>query len=136
MSKFIKRIRKASSTKHIITVILIGDPEENIYDIVDGVNSVFSINSSIPLPRHRKIIPLEDRSFIAELTNIDAVFINQRFTEVDLQFVPSLTKKCAPIILLSKLYPISTEHYNFFKRIHYEMIVEVENYQVWKVIRK
>jgi hypothetical protein len=136
MSKFIKRIQKASLAKHIFTVILIGDAEENIHNIVDGVDSVFSINSSTPPPRHKKIIPLEDRSFIAGLTNIDAVFINQRFSDVDLQFIPSLTKKCAPIILLSNLYPISTEHYTFFKRIHYEMIVEVENYQVWKIIRK
>jgi len=136
MSKFIKRIKKASLKKCISTVILIGDSEVIIDDLVNGVDSVFSINSSTPLPRHKKKILLEDRSFIADLTTVDAVFINQRFTDVDLQFIPSLTKKCAPIILLSKMYPISTEHYNFFKRIHYEMIVEVDNYQIWKIIRK
>jgi hypothetical protein len=136
MSKFIKRIRKAALIKHISTVILIGDPEGTINDLIEGVDSVFCMNPVVPLPKHRKIISLEDRGFIAELTNVNAVFINQRFSDADLQFIPSLTKKCAPIILLSKLYPISTEYYNFFKRIHYEMIIEVENYQIWKIIRK
>lgn len=135
MSKFFKRIQKTLK-KDLHNSIVIGYNEKNFEFIVEDLQTVFYIDHKIPSPKNRKIIPIDTLSFLNELTTIDIIFINQGFDENILQFIPSLTRRCSPYILLSTETNIGSDYYDLFKRIYYEMIIIIEDYQVWKPIKK
>lgn len=135
MSKFLKRIQK-SVKKDISNVVVLGNDNKSVNDILENFRSVFYIDFSNPIPRNRNIIPIRELSFLSNVYEVDIIFINQGYDDRSLQFIPTLTKKCLPVIFLNQDFTISNEYYDFFKRIRYEMISTVDNYQVWKVIRK
>jgi hypothetical protein len=135
MSKFIKRIQK-NVKKTIDTVIMVGTDHNNIENIIGGFNTVFCIECQQPLPRYKNIIPLEDPAFLNELQSIDIIFLTVNFNSDIFQFIPHLTRKCAPDIFLHNDLVLSTEYIDFFKRIRYEQITILDDYQIWKIIRK
>jgi len=135
MSKFIKRIQK-SVKKSIDNVIVVGPDQKNIENMIGGFNTVFCINYQHPLPRYKNVIPIRDHAFLNELQVVDIIFLNTNYDNGIFQFIPQLTRKCAPVIFLHSSLVLSTEYIDFFRRIRYEQITVVDDYQVWKIIRK
>lgn len=135
MSKFIKRIQK-SVKKNIHTCVVVGSNSSCIEYIVEGFNSVFCVNWQDPLPKNKNIIPIQDTSFLHDRVEIDIIFINHRFDENILQFITPLSKKAGPTILLNNDIVLSPEYISFFNRIKYEMILILDQYQIWRQIRK
>ena len=135
MAKFIKRIQK-NVKKTIDNVIVVGSDQKNIEDMVDGFNTVFCINYQHQLPKYKNVIPIQDHSFLNILQNIDIVFLNTNYDNGVFQFIPQLTRKCAPVIFLHNSLVLSTEYIDFFKRIRYEQLTILDDYQIWKIIRK
>ena len=135
MSKFIKRIQKTVK-KTIDNVIVVGSDQKNIESVIDGFNTVFCVSYQHQLPRYKNVIPIQDNNFLNELQNIDIIFLNINYDSGIFQFIPQLTRKCAPVIFLHKDLVLSTEYIDFFRRIRYEQITILDDYQVWKIIRK
>jgi hypothetical protein len=135
MSKFIKRIQK-TVRKPVDTVIMVGSDQNNIENIIGGFNTVFCIGCLQPLPRYKNVIPLENPAFLNELNSVDIIFLTVNFNSDLFQFIPHLTRKCAPDIFLHNDLVLSTEYIDFFKRIRYEQITILDDYQIWKIIRK
>jgi len=135
MSKFIKRIQKAVK-KTIDNVIVVGSDQKNIENMINGFSTVFCVNYQVQLPRCKNVIPIQDHNFINELQNIDIIFLNINYDNGIFQFIPQLTRKCAPVIFLNNSLVLSTEYIDFFKRIRYEQIIILDDYQIWKIIRK
>ncbi len=135
MSKFIKRIQK-SVKKNIDNVIVVGSDQKNINSIIEGFNTVFCVNYQHELPRHKNIIPIQDHTFLSELQVIDIIFLNTNYDPTTFQFIPQLTRKCSPVIFFHNDLVLSTEYIDFFKRIRYEQITILDDYQIWKIIRK
>jgi hypothetical protein len=135
MSKFIKRIQK-NAKRPTDTVVMVGTDQTNIENIINGFNTVFSIGCPQPLPRYKNIIPLEDSAFLNDLHSVDIIFLTVNFNSDLFQFIPHLVRKCAPDIFLHNNLVLSTEYIDFFKRIRYEQITILDDYQIWKIIRK
>ena len=135
MSKFIKRIQKTVK-KILDNVVVIGADQKNIENMIGGFNTVFCINYAHQLPRYKNVIPIQDHSFLNELQTIDIIFLNTNYDAGVFQFIPSIVRKSAPVIFLHKDLVLSTEYIDFFRRIRYEQITVVDDYQVWKIIRK
>jgi hypothetical protein len=135
MSKFIKRIQKTVK-KTIDNVIVVGSDEKNIENIIAGFNSVFCVNYTHQLPRYKNVIPIQDYQFLNEVQSIDIVFLNINYDNGIFQFIPQLTRKCAPVIFLNNSLVLSTEYIDFFRRIRYEQITILDDYQIWKIVRK
>ena len=135
MSKFIKRIQK-TVRKHVDTAIVVGSDQKNIENIISGFNTVFCVNYQHQLPKYKNIIVIQENTFLNELQNIDIVFLNINYDSDIFQFIPHLTRKCAPDIFLHNNLVLSTEYIDFFKRIRYEQITILDDYQIWKIIRK
>ena len=135
MSKFIKRIQK-TVRKHVDTVIVVGPDQKNIENIISGFNTVFCVNYQQQLPKYKNIIPIQENTFLSELQNIDIVFLNINYDSDIFQFIPHLTRKCTPDIFLHNDLVLSTEYIDFFKRIRYEQITILDDYQIWKIIRR
>jgi hypothetical protein len=135
MSKFIKRIQKATK-KNIHNCVVVGSNSESFENIVNGFATVFCINWQETLPKNKNIIPIRDSGYLQDRSEIDVIFINQGFDENTLQFITPLSKRSAPIILLNDNTVLSPEYIRFFNRIKYEMIVIIDQYQIWKQIRK
>jgi hypothetical protein len=135
MSKFIKRIQKTVK-KVIDNVIVVGPNQKNIENMIGGFNTVFCVNHQHQLPKYKNLIVIQDHAFINQLQSIDIVFLNTNYDSGIFQFIPQLTRKCAPVIFLHRDLILSTEYIDFFRRIRYEQITVVDDYQVWKIIRK
>ncbi len=135
MSKFIKRIQKTVK-KTIDNVIVVGSDQTNIEHMINGFNTVFCISNQHQLPRYKNVISIQDHGFLNELQNIDIVFFNINYDNDIFQFIPQLTRKCAPVIFLHNSLVLSTEYIDFFRRIRYEQITILDDYQIWKIIRK
>ncbi len=135
MSKFIKRIQKTVK-KNINTCIVVGNNPQCADDIIKGFDTVFCVNWQELLPKNKNIIPIQDTGFLHDRSEIDIIFLNQRFDENILQFITPLSKRAAPAILLNNDTVLSPEYINFFRRIKYEMIQIVDQYQIWKQVRK
>jgi len=135
MSKFIKRIQK-TVRKHVDATIVVGSDQKNIENIIDGFNTVFCFNHQQQLPKYKNIIPIQESTFLNDLQNIDIIFLNINYDANIFQFIPHLTRKCAPDIFLRNDLVLSTEYIDFFKRIRYEQITILDDYQIWKVIRR
>jgi len=135
MSKFIKRIQKTVK-KTIDNVIVVGSDQTNIEHMINGFNTVFCISNQHQLPRYKNVISIQDHGFLNELQNIDIVFLNINYDNDIFQFIPQLTRKCAPVIFLHNSLVLSTEYIDFFRRIRYEQITILDDYQIWKIIRK
>ena len=135
MSKFIKRIQK-SVKKNIHTCVVVGSNSNCLEHIVEGFDSVFCVNWMEILPKSKNIIPIQDTGYLHDRAEIDIIFINQRFDENILQFVVPLSKRSSPAILLNNDMVLISEYINFFNRIKYEMILILDQYQIWKQIRK
>ena len=135
MSKFIKRIQKTVK-KTIDNVIVVGSDQTNIEHMINGFNTVFCISNQHQLPRYKNVISIQDHGFLNELQNIDIVFLNINYNNDIFQFIPQLTRKCAPVIFLHNSLVLSTEYIDFFRRIRYEQITILDDYQIWKIIRK
>jgi hypothetical protein len=135
MSKFIKRIQKTVK-KTIDNVIVVGSDENNVQNMIEGFNTVFCISHQYQLPKYKNVIPIQDHNFINELQNIDIVFLNINYDNSIFQFIPQLTRKCAPVIFLNNSLVLSTEYIDFFRRIRYEQLTILDDYQIWKIIRK
>ena len=135
MSKFIKRIQKTVK-KTIDNVIVVGSDQTNIEHMINGFNTVFCISNQHQLPRYKNVISIQDHGFLNELQNIDIVFLNINYNNDIFQFIPQLTRKCAPVIFLHNSLVLSTESIDFFRRIRYEQITILDDYQIWKIIRK
>ena len=110
--------------------------ENNIENMISGFNTVFCISYQHQLPRYKNVIPIQDHNFINELQNIDIVFLNINYDNSIFQFIPQLTRKCAPVIFLNNSLVLSTEYIDLFRRIRYEQITILDDYQIWKIIRK
>ena len=135
MAKFIKRIQKTVK-KTIDNVIVVGSDEKNIGNMIEGFNTVFCVNYQYQLPKCKNVISIQDHGFLNELQNIDIVFLNINYDNNIFQFLPQITRKCAPVIFLHNTLVLSTEYIDFFKRIRYEQITILDDYQIWKIIRK
>ena len=135
MSKFIKRIQKTVK-KTIDNVIVVGSDQTNIEHMINGFNTVFCISNQHQLPRYKNVISIQDHGFLNELQNIDIVFLNINYNNDIFQFIPQLTRKCAPVIFLNNSLVLSTEYIDFFRRIRYEQITILDDYQIWKIVRK
>jgi hypothetical protein len=135
MSKFIKRIQKTVK-KSLDAVIVVGSDEKNIENVIDGFNTVFCVRYQHQLPKYKNVIPIQDNNFLNELQNIDIIFLNINYDDGIFQFIPQLTRRCAPVIFLHKDLVLSTEYIDFFRRIRYEQITILDDYQIWKIIRK
>lgn len=135
MSKFLKRIQKTVK-KDVSTCIVVGTDIPCLDSIIENFKTVFYIDQKSILPRNKKIIPIQEISFLQNLSDADVIFINQRFDENILQFLVPLSRYSAPAIFLSTDVVLSTEYISFFNRIRYEMVVILDQYQVWKIIRK
>jgi hypothetical protein len=135
MSKFIKRLQKTIK-KNINNCVMVGNNSDCTSAVINGFDTVFCVNWQETLPKYRNIIPIQDTGFLQDRTEIDIIFLNQRFDENILQFITPLSKRTAPTILLNNDIMLSTEYINFFNRIKYEMIQIVDQYQIWKQIRK
>ena len=135
MAKFIKRIQK-NVKKTIDNVIVVGSDQKNIEDMINGFNTVFCISYQQQLPKYKNVIPIQDHSFLNEVQNIDILFLNINYDDGIFQFIPQLTRKCAPVIFLHNSLVLSTEYIDFFRRIRYEQITILDEHQVWKIIRK
>jgi len=135
MAKFIKRIQKTVK-KTIDNVIVVGSDEKNIGNMIDGFNTVFCVNYQHRLPKYKNVISIQDHSFLNEIQSIDIVFLNINYDNNIFQFIPQLTRKCAPVIFLHNSLVLSTEYIDFFKRIRYEQLTILDDYQIWKIIRK
>ena len=135
MAKFIKRIQKAVK-KTIDNVIVVGSDQVNIDSMINGFNTVFCVNYQHQLPRHKNVISIQDNSFLNELQNIDIIFLNINYDNGIFQFIPQITRRCAPVIFLHNSLVLSTEYIDFFRRIRYEQLTILDDYQIWKIIRK
>jgi hypothetical protein len=135
MSKFIKRIQKTVK-KDIHTCVVIGSATPSLENIIDDFDTVFCVNWDQVIPKNKNIIPIHEVGYLQDRTEIDIIFINQRFDENILQFVTPLSKRSAPAILLNKDLVLSTEYIKFFNRIKYEMVLILDQYQIWKQIRR
>lgn len=135
MSKFVKRIQK-NVKKIIDNVVVVGSDQKNIGYMIEGFNTVFCINYQHELPRYKNVIPIQDHAFLNDLQVIDIIFLNSNYDSTTFQFIPQLTRKCAPVIFLHNDLVLSTEYIDFFKRIRYEQITILDDYQIWKIIRK
>ena len=135
MSKFIKRIQKTVK-KSVDSAIVVGADRSNIENIISGFNTVFCVNYQHSLPKYKNIIIIQDNTFLNDLQNIDIVFLNINYDSDIFQFIPHLTKKCAPDIFFQNDLVLSTEYIDFFKRIRYEQITILDDYQIWKIIRR
>ena len=135
MSKFIKRIQK-NVKKTLDNVIVVGPDQKNIESMIEGFNTVFCVNYQHQLPRYKNVIPIQDYGFLNEVQNIDIVFLNIIYDNGIFQFIPQLIRKCAPVIFLNNSLVLSTEYIDFFRRIRYEQITILDDYQIWKIIRK
>lgn len=135
MSKFIKRIQKTVK-KDINNCVMVGNNLNCLHDVVNGFDTVFCVNWNEPHPKNKNIIPIQDTGFLHDRIEIDVIFINQRFDENILQFIAPLSKRAAPAILLNNDIVLSPEFIGFFNRIKYEMILILDQYQIWKQIRK
>ena len=135
MSKFIKRIQK-NVKKDLDNVIVVGSDQKNIESMIDGFGTVFCISYQDQLPRYKNVISIQDNGFLNELQNIDIIFLNINYNNGIFQFIPQITRKCAPVIFLHSSLVLSTEYIDFFKRIRYEQITILDEYQIWKIIRK
>jgi hypothetical protein len=135
MSKFIKRIQKTVK-KTIDNVIVVGSDQTNIENMINGFNTVFCVGHQHRLPRYKNIIPIQDHNFLNELQNIDIIFLNINYDNNIFQFIPHLTRKCVPVIFLHNSLVLSTEYIDFFRRIRYEQLTILDDYQIWKIIRK
>jgi hypothetical protein len=135
MSKFIKRIQK-NVKKDLDNVIVVGSDQKNIESMIDGFGTVFCVSYQDQLPRYKNVISIQDNGFLNELQNIDIIFLNINYDNGIFQFIPQITRKCAPVIFLHSSLVLSTEYIDFFKRIRYEQITILDEYQIWKIIRK
>jgi len=135
MSKFIKRIQKTVK-KTIDNVIVVGSDQTNIENIINGFNTVFCVSYQHQLPKYKNVIPIQDHNFLNELQNIDIIFLNINYDNGIFQFIPHLTRKCVPVIFLHNGLVLSTEYIDFFRRIRYEQLTILDDYQIWKIIRK
>jgi hypothetical protein len=135
MAKFIKRIQKAVK-KTIDNVIVVGSDQVNIESMINGFNTVFCVSYQHQLPRHKNVISIQDNSFLNELQNIDIIFLNINYDNGIFQFIPQITRRCAPVIFLNNSLVLSTEYIDFFRRIRYEQLTILDDYQIWKIIRK
>jgi len=135
MSKFTKRIQKTVK-KIVSNCIVVGIDQENIEYVTETFKTVFYIDSTTVLPRARNLIPIQEISFLYDIAEIDAIFLNQRYDGNVLQFITPLSRHSSPVIFLKDEFPLSTEYIEMFKRIRYEMITNLDTYQVWKAIRK
>jgi hypothetical protein len=135
MSKFIKRLQKTIK-KDISNCVVVGNNPQCASDIINGFDTVFCVNWQEVLPKFKNIIPIQDTGFLQDRSEIDLIFLNQRFDENILQFITPLSKRTSPTILLNNDTVLSPEYINFFSRIKYEMIQIVDQYQIWKKIRK
>lgn len=135
MSKFIKRIQK-NVKKTLDNVVVIGSDQKNIENMIGGFNTVFFVNYQGALPRYKNVIPIQDNNFLNELQTVDIIFLNTNYDAGVFQFIPSIVRKSAPVIFLHKDLVLSTEYIDFFKRIRYEQISVLDDYQIWKIIRR
>ena len=121
MSKFIKRIQKTVK-KTMDNVIVVGSDQKNIESVIDGFNTVFCVSYQHQLPKYKNVISIQDHSFLNELQNIDIIFLNINYDDGIFQFIPQITRRCAPVIFLHSSLVLSTEYIDFFRRIRYEQI--------------
>ena len=135
MSKFIKRIQKTVK-KDIHTCVVIGSATPSLENIINDFDTVFCVNWDQVIPKNKNIIPIHEVGYLQDRTEIDIIFINQRFDENILQFATPLSKRSAPAILLNNDLVLSPEYIKFFNRIKYEMILILDQYQIWKQIRR
>lgn len=135
MSKFIKRIQKLIK-KELDSVIVVGGEPDNIENIINGFNTVFFVNYRHALPKFKNVIPIQDLRFLGELQNINIVFLNTTYDDNTFQSISVLIRKCTPDIFLHNDLVLSTEYIDFFKRIRYEQLSVLDDYQIWKQIRR
>jgi hypothetical protein len=135
MSKFIKRIQKTIK-KTLDNVVVVGTDEKNVESMINGFNTVFFVNCLHQLPKHKNVIPIQDLSFLNGLENIDIIFLNTNYNSEIFQYISNITRKNSSIIFLHNDLVLSTEYIDFFKRIRYEQITILDDYQIWKIIRK
>jgi hypothetical protein len=135
MSKFKKRLQKISK-KHLQYAVVVGNDTDYINDIVESFNTVFVISSHSVPPRHKNIIHIKDNTYISNLPDIDIIFISQGFEISDLLFFNSLVRRIQPVILLNTKFTISTEYYDLLRKVRYEQIDMLGEYQIWKFIRR
>jgi hypothetical protein len=135
MSKFLKRLKKIGG-KHMDNAIVIGIDQNNINDLVESLKTVFVVDFEQIPPREKNIIHIQDLSFLANMLNIDVIFLNQRYDDNTVSFIISLVRRVQPVIFLKLSGDISKEYLEFFKRIRYEMLDVSGEYQIWKIIRR
>jgi hypothetical protein len=135
MSKFIKRLQK-SIKKNIYTCAVVGNNPDCLENIIEGFDTVFCVNWHEVIPKSKNVIPIQDTQYLHDRIEIDIIFINQRFDENILQFITPLSKRSTPAILLNNDTVLSPEYIKFFNRIKYEMILIMDQYQIWRQIRK
>lgn len=135
MSKFYKRFQKVIK-KNLESCLAIGIDLDDFDLITESFKSVFVIDNFNPYKGSKNIVPIKDLYFLHNIGNIDVIFINQRYDDAVLQYIPLLTKRCSPNILLNEKVLLSNEYIKLFQRIRYEMLETENGYQIWKVIRK
>jgi hypothetical protein len=135
MSKFLKRLKKIAG-KHMDNAIVIGIDQNNINDLVENLKTLFVVDFEQIPPREKNIIHVQDLSFLANMLNINVIFLNQRYDDNTVSFIVSLVRRVQPVIFLKLSGDISKEYLEFFKRIRYEMLDVSGEYQIWKIIRR
>jgi len=135
MSKFLKRLKKIGG-KHMDNAIVIGIDQNNINDLIEDLKTVFVVDFDQIPPKGKNIIHVQDLSFLANMLNINVIFLNQRYDDNTVSFIISLVRRVQPVIFLKLSGDISKEYLEFFKRIRYEMLDISGEYQIWKIIRR
>jgi hypothetical protein len=135
MSKFLKRIRK-SVKKNLDQAIVVGSNTEQLEKLVDGFMTLFVIDHNHPPPRHKNIIHIQNVDFLATLTSIDLIILNQRFDIHHISFLHPMLRRIQPVILLDSAYTLTIEYYDYLRKFKYEQVDMLENYQIWKSVKK
>lgn len=129
MSKFIKRIQKI--VKHPRLAIYLGQEHSDLPELSMLFPTVFRYRHSQVTLTGKNLIYVNDIKFLTSLNEIDMIFVDDLEKPIILE-IQSLLVKSRPLILSRCPDEVSIEQSNFFKKVRYQAVDHVNNYQIWK----
>jgi hypothetical protein len=132
MSKFSKRIKKIS--KRPKNAFILGNGVGDLDDILEVFYSAFTVGDLINGQRRKNLIYLERIESIAEISEIDMLFIDRN----NIDLIPKLAvmyKRCQPLIFIEGDVNIPNDLAKILVNDGYRVTDIEKRYHIWRTGR-
>lgn len=131
MSKFSKRLRKIS--KKLKNSLILGRGVGELDEILEVFASAFTVGDFSNGQRRKNLIYLETLASVAELSDVDMIFIDRDHIE-SIPKLAVLYKKCQPLIFVEGDINFSKDVAKILVNDGYRVTDIEKRYHIWKTI--